>query len=253
MATCPNNHESRTNDFCSVCGIEMSATTEVAPVTEPEIVAGVTETCPICQTPRSGDRGDFCEECGYNFKTGSLAAVPVAPEPESPKPRPDGGTKAESAVIAAAPPATQPKRTESEPVAPATEEALQPEPPKQRPAWEAIVSVDPAIRGTPIAEAPAGQPERLYPLDGDKLIGRKSVGRNIAPDIDLSNDTAVSHQQAKLALQSSGEIALVDLGSSNGTLLNTTIIPSNVLHLLKDGDVIGMGSWTKIIIRKTPN
>src|SRR5271165_355700 len=49
MATCPNNHESRTNDFCSVCGIEMSATTEVAPVTEPKIVAGVTETCPICR------------------------------------------------------------------------------------------------------------------------------------------------------------------------------------------------------------
>ena len=253
MATCPNNHESRTNDFCSVCGIEMSATPEVAPVTEPKIVAGVTETCPICQTPRSGDGGDFCEECGYNFKTGSLAAVPVAPEPESPKPRPGGGKEAEAAAIGGAQLATQQKQTESEPVAPPTEEALQAETAKQKPAWEAIVSVDPAIRGTPIAEAPTGQPERLYPLDGDKFIGRKSVRRNITPDIDLSNDTAVSHQQAKLALQSSGEIALVDLGSSNGTLLNNTIIPPNVLHLLKDGDVIGMGSWTKIIIRETPN
>lgn len=250
MAVCPNNHESRTNDFCSICGIEMGARAEVVAGPESQIGVSVTETCPICQTPRSADGGDFCEACGCNFKTGLPAAGSVALAPESTKPQPGNGTPAEAVMITGAPPSTEPKRTESDAVAPAPEGPLQPEAPEKKPDWEAIVSVDPAIRGTPVTEPPPGQPARLYPLDGDKFIGRKSVSRNIMPDIDLSNDTAVSHRQGKLLLLSSGEIALVDLGSSNGTLLNNKEIPSNVLHLLKDGDVIGMGIWTKIVIRK---
>lgn len=259
MALCPNNHESGTNDFCSVCGIEMTAAggaVKAGPVP--------TENCPICQTPRAPEGGDFCEECGYNFKTASPAPMasvvePPAAAPEEPQPTNEPVSQTDAGNAHASPPEqreVEPAAREAGPVvtidpgsAP-TNAAYRGDERKQA-EWEAVVSVDAGITGESDPDAPVGQPERLYLLDGDKSFGRKSVSRNILPDIDLSGDTAVSHQHGKLAVQSNGEIALVDLGSSNGTLLNKTKIAPNVLHLLKDGDVIGLGSWTKIVVRKS--
>jgi hypothetical protein len=240
MPTCPSNHESQTNDFCSVCGIEMTAS-ERNSAGIPSSTKAFTGSCPICHTPRSSDRGDFCEECGFNFKS----EIPI-PAPTEQAPQPEAVVEAPAETTS-----LEPAAAPAEPATINAQPAVAVETCGTKPAWEVIVSVDPAIRGTAAADAPVGQPDRLYPLDRDKSIGRRSVSKSFTPDIDLANDTAVSHHQAKLAVQTNGEIALVDLDSINGTLLNRVKIPPNILHLLKDGDVIAVGGWTKIVVRKT--
>ncbi|WP_188190139.1 FHA domain-containing protein [Nonomuraea sp. SYSU D8015] len=70
MATCPQGHASGADDYCDVCGAQMTA----APPPQPQApAADPAESCPICQTPRAGQ---FCEVCGHDF-TGGGAPVPL--------------------------------------------------------------------------------------------------------------------------------------------------------------------------------
>jgi hypothetical protein len=77
---CPEGHESATTDYCDECGVPITAAPAAV---EPDAVepddadepdtrtsgpAAPPETCPICDTRRSG-RDRFCEECGYDFVT----------------------------------------------------------------------------------------------------------------------------------------------------------------------------------------
>lgn len=83
MPTCPNGHQSASDDWCEVCGHRMAP--EGAPAApsygygypptsgEPTTQA---ELCPQCRTPREA-MAPFCEECRYNFLTRS--ATPYAP------------------------------------------------------------------------------------------------------------------------------------------------------------------------------
>ena len=83
MLTCPNNHESDAADFCSVCGIEMAASGQPG-----ASINGAAE-CPTCHALRSPPTAEFCEVCGYSYKTG-LCGIPfLEPEPviaSEPKP-----------------------------------------------------------------------------------------------------------------------------------------------------------------------
>src|SRR5262249_13036995 len=65
MYRCPENHDSATPDFCSVCGVEIPQGAEAAPA------AGTGEGCPDCGTPRDHALQVFCEVCGHNFFTGT--------------------------------------------------------------------------------------------------------------------------------------------------------------------------------------
>ncbi|MDF9813314.1 FHA domain-containing protein [Streptomyces sp. SPB162] len=94
MSTCPNGHQSGTDDWCEVCGHRMSASAvpsasvnsgaarPVASGYDPDATAAA-EPCPTCGTPREG-RALFCEECRYNFQTHTATTFVPAPAPPSP-------------------------------------------------------------------------------------------------------------------------------------------------------------------------
>ncbi|WP_420833940.1 FHA domain-containing protein [Streptomyces antarcticus] len=89
MPTCPNGHQSASDDWCEVCGHRMAAR-ESAPAApsygygypptagEPTAQA---ELCPQCRTPREA-MAPFCEECRYNFltRTPTSYAPPATPD-----------------------------------------------------------------------------------------------------------------------------------------------------------------------------
>jgi hypothetical protein len=75
MATCPQGHASGDDEYCDVCGTQMSGSAAPQP-SQPQSQApagGAAEPCPICQTPRGGQ---FCEVCGHDF-SGSGIPLPV--------------------------------------------------------------------------------------------------------------------------------------------------------------------------------
>jgi FHA domain len=55
-------------------------------------------------------------------------------------------------------------------------------------------------------------------------IGRSSQKRNLHPEIACDWDGAVSHRHAKIELDPDGNAFLLDLGSTNGTMLNGQVI-----------------------------
>ncbi|MFF5704218.1 FHA domain-containing protein [Streptomyces sp. NPDC012794] len=85
MPTCPNGHQSASDDWCEVCGHRMAAPAGASaapshgygyPPTGGEPTAQA-ELCPRCRTPREA-MAPFCEECRYNFLT--RTATPYAAE-----------------------------------------------------------------------------------------------------------------------------------------------------------------------------
>ncbi len=84
------------------------------------------------------------------------------------------------------------------------------------------------------------------------LVGRKS-GKNV-PDIDLSGIKGaelVSRRHAKIILDgNTGEIFIMDIGSTNGTYLNGKKLPPNEKVKLKDGDEIILGKTLKFLLEE---
>ncbi|MDJ0340078.1 FHA domain-containing protein [Streptomyces sp. H10-C2] len=89
MSTCPNGHQSGTDDWCEVCGHRMSAPAVSSPSAgsgpapmaagyDPDATAAA-EPCPSCGTLREGS-ALFCEECRYNFQTHTPTTF-VSPSP----------------------------------------------------------------------------------------------------------------------------------------------------------------------------
>ncbi|MFE9562067.1 FHA domain-containing protein [Streptomyces sp. NPDC006487] len=93
MPTCPNGHQSASDDWCEVCGHRMAAPTGTPgapsygygypPTGEPTAQA---ELCPQCRTPREA-MAPFCEECRYNFLTRTATSyTPLSPDLPPPPP-----------------------------------------------------------------------------------------------------------------------------------------------------------------------
>jgi FHA domain/WXG100 protein secretion system (Wss), protein YukD len=131
-----------------------------------------------------------------------------------------------------------------------------------RRAWTAVVRADrrsfeSAIQANGAqadpSQLPPRWPERHIPLTGTQMqIGRGSTSRGNEPDIDLSGpppDTGVSHQHTVLVAEPDGTWALIDQGSSNGTLLNAVEVTPGQRTPLHDGDQISLGRWTVLTIR----
>lgn len=97
MPTCPNGHQSGSEDWCEVCGHRMAgpgaASGAVPPPPPPPPPApgygfprpgpGATaqaELCPQCRTPRE-PMAPYCEECRWNFLTNTATSyTPLAPQ-----------------------------------------------------------------------------------------------------------------------------------------------------------------------------
>ncbi|MDX2696409.1 FHA domain-containing protein, partial [Streptomyces ipomoeae] len=115
MPTCPNGHQSGSDDWCEVCGHRMAGAVPPPPPPPPPgagygypppgspppppgaggpggrpHLAAEPELCPQCRTPREGG-APFCEECRWNFLTNTATTyTPAAPRPSTPPPGPGG-------------------------------------------------------------------------------------------------------------------------------------------------------------------
>ncbi|MFJ8056302.1 FHA domain-containing protein [Streptomyces sp. NPDC096142] len=100
MPTCPNGHQSGSDDWCEVCGHRMAGAVPPPPPPPPgggygfpppapgRTPSAEAELCPQCRTPREGG-APFCEECRWNFLTNTATSyTPAAPRPTSPGPSP---------------------------------------------------------------------------------------------------------------------------------------------------------------------
>ncbi|GGX54509.1 FHA domain-containing protein [Streptomyces fructofermentans] len=105
MPTCPNGHQSGSDDWCEVCGHRMAGAVPPPPPPPPAAGYGYpppgqggrhpsqapdqmsgAELCPQCRTPREGG-APFCEECRWNFLTNTATSyTPAAVRPPSPGP-----------------------------------------------------------------------------------------------------------------------------------------------------------------------
>src|SRR3954464_9260644 len=110
MPTCPNGHQSGSDDWCEVCGHRMAGAVPPPPPPPPPgggygfppagqgppqpggrshlsaVPDPEPELCPQCRTPREGG-APFCEECRWNFLTNTATSYPpAAPRPPAPGP-----------------------------------------------------------------------------------------------------------------------------------------------------------------------
>ncbi|MFI6701085.1 FHA domain-containing protein [Streptomyces sp. NPDC050509] len=107
MPTCPNGHQSGSEDWCEVCGHRMAGPGAPAgavppPPPPPPPAPGYgyppgpdataqAELCPQCRTPRE-PMAPFCEECRWNFLTNTATSyTPLAPYPGPNSPGGPGG------------------------------------------------------------------------------------------------------------------------------------------------------------------
>ncbi|MGO9390525.1 FHA domain-containing protein [Rhodoblastus sp.] len=220
MATypCPKNGCASTDpDWCSECGANMH------PGAAPASAATAT-LCPDCGTPRDA-QDEWCGVCRYNFKAGksfspvtAASQLPVSADPPS---LPTGARTAD----------VQKATTLGEP----------------KGAWYVVIefdaSVDPGLDASQIAP----RPTLTFPLDlAEMRIGRKG-GRD-HPELPL-DDEGVSSRHAKISFTADGDPILLDLNSTNGTVVNDAPIAAGIPVALASGDVIKLGRWTRITVR----
>jgi hypothetical protein len=242
---CPSGHPSTSTDYCDVCGLPIPAgspATGSDPVGAPAgtsapSAAGLgpgapaapaspdagpaQQLCPNCSEAASVD-ALFCENCGYDFTTGTMprAASPLDLSSAGPTP---------------------------------------PAPPAAVAEWVVERWVDPDWYAVQQSDDPCPSPglPAVIPLtEKSLLIGRPSRSRNIHPEIDCGDDTGVSRRQAQLTTD--GQRWWVeDLQSSNGTYVASAagplpedpIIPGQRQELNPD-DRIYVGAWTRLVVRK---
>ena len=216
---CPKGHTSTEPDYCSECGAKiqgdslLESAVKHSSVTLSSSLSSASSSiinCPECTAPHEADSGDFCEICGYNFRTGSSGEIPLITPTITPI-----STIAQISVF-----------------------------------YEIIVEIDPSLRTPESPEPPAQNPYIIALEKESNLIGRNSDRRGIYPDIPLDFDDAISHRHALIIRQPNGELFLRDVGSSNGTQLNGIDVPHLIDKPLKAGDTITLGHWTKLTIKK---
>ncbi len=129
--------------------------------------------------------------------------------------------------------------------------------------WTAVVGADRAYyervqaltgpEGTAVT-FPGYCAERRFQLVGNQMrIGRRSVSRGLAPEIDLTGppaDPGISRLHAVLIATPDGSWAVLDPGSANGTLVNGSEIGTGDQVALHDGDRINLGAWTAITVHR---
>ena len=267
MAVCPSGHDSASDDFCDVCGMRISGSPPAGASAAGASAAGASaaaEPCPRCGTPRTGQ---FCEACGFNFAGPRF--VPAAPPPaasggySSVQPSSGGYSSVQPPLAASTiPPTSVASPVPPAPPAPAGEPAPSSFPYPQA-TWTAVVGADRAYyervqavtgpEGAAVA-FPSYCAERRFQLVGNQMrIGRRSVSRGLAPEIDLTGppaDPGISRLHAVLIAVPDGSWAVLDPGSANGTLVNGAEIGVGDQVPLHDGDRINLGAWTAITVHR---
>ena len=231
--SCPSGHPSVSTDYCDVCGLPIgaAATPAAAQVPAPAVAAPApataaapatgAQTCPNCSEPAATD-ALFCENCGYDFTTGTMPRAPSSLDLSTPPPVPPAPTAVADWVV---------------------ERWVDPD-------WYAVQQSDDPCPSP-------GLPVVIPLTEKSVLIGRPSRSRGISPEVDCGDDTGVSRRQAQLTTD--GQRWWVeDLQSSNGTyvapaagpLPEDPIVPGQRQELDPD-DRVYVGAWTRLVVRKS--
>ncbi|OPC80568.1 hypothetical protein B4N89_06010 [Embleya scabrispora] len=225
MHICPVGHQSTAADYCDECGRTMT-------VAEPSGGGGGSEQppwgtliCRICATEYTPD-DQFCEGCGH--ENPSTTVVDVVDPP------PDDGSSG---------------KRDPEP------------PPTTRTLWTVRVMPDhdyflrvlewdgPDAHNM---HFPHEQEPWTQELTGESMrIGRRNAGTSSAPPEIPITDPGVSRRHAMLLRCGDGTWEVMDLGSANGTTINSGYdrVRRDPVHL-KDGDRVHVGAWTTLEIRR---
>lgn len=150
------------------------------------------------------------------------------------------------AVPVESPPLAAPDQTLVGPPEAAAEEPALAESPVEEAAAE---ETRPQMPGRILTPPPDDQIElpiaRLKPLVDNRrtitlFLGTTSIGRRTGNTVVVENDPYISGRHAEIICDSTG-CYLVDVGSTNGTLVNGTKLEPGIRQLLLDGDEITMG------------
>ena len=117
--------------------------------------------------------------------------------------------------------------------------------------WDIVIAVDPTLDKAPdpARPCPVGAADRIFPLDLDEnLVGRHSDRKDIHPEIAV-NDPGISRRHLSFRRRPDGGFLALELGSTNGTMLNGTSLEAGLPTPLKDGDQLTLGCWTRMTIR----
>ena len=253
--------------------------------------AASAEPCPRCGTPRNGQFCEACGHnfVGPRFTpTTASAPAPSAPRGYSqsqpgpggygssqPGPRSGGYSSSQPAPgsggysSAQAPPPPPPAPPPAPPLQPVPSAPAAPASPSMssfpypQATWTAVVGADRAyyeqvqtVTGPEGAAVtfPSYCAERRFQLVGNQMrIGRRSLSRGLAPEIDLTGppaDPGISRLHAVLIATPDGNWAVLDPGSVNGTLVNGSEIRVGDQVPLHDGDRINLGAWTAITVHR---
>jgi hypothetical protein len=198
---------------------------------------------PACPAGHESAATDYCDVCGLSI---TVQATPSAEQRGAPCPR------CAATVISRFCEACG-YDTNSRPVAGTL---VEPET-----GWTAVITAsrshyDSVLAGGGLDPSevpfPDDYPARRISLSGDQLrIGRRSVSREVRPEIDLTGppaDPAISRLHAVLVAQPDGSWAIIDPGSENGTSVNGAELDVGDVVPLHDGDCISLGAWTAITI-----
>jgi FHA domain len=249
---CSKGHASTESDYCSECGTKIQGSLEqVNTVNSLDNLPRLTKnavTCPACTAPHDPDSGHFCEICGYNFNTGAqVVPVIILESPESSPPTQHSALSTQHSS-----PPTQHSALSTQHSSPPTQHSAlstqHSSPPTQH-SLEITITVDPALRSSESPEPPNQRPMILRLDKESSLIGRRSEIRGINPEVALNFDSAVSHRHALINRQSDGSFTLRDIDSANGTTLNGMELNPMVDAVLKDGDELTLGHWTRIKVK----
>ena len=257
--TCPEGHTSQADDWCDVCGAQITGGSAGAGAANPPTLTApvgmsssttppaATKPCPNCSFQGAID-ALFCEDCGYDFTTGQKpppvtpltppSSLSIDPTASAASATPSTGSTATTAAAATPPRAAAPVAAD----------------------WVAEVWVDPdwyEVQEAAPADPcpPSGLPKVVMLSGPGALIGRVSKSRNIHPEIDCAADTSVSRRQAELTLEDD-RWYIEDLESTNGTFSAPASgpLPKDPLtpgqkRELGDNDRVYVGAWTRIVVR----
>jgi hypothetical protein len=266
---CPKGHLSTDPEFCSECGASMKAGASLvnaAPAPDTAPAAGG-ETCPDCMTPRRpGAR--YCEMCRYDFaaRTSFDGLGPSATQPKpqaaadvaATKTQPVPDSLGASMPAAAAAPSTSAARAEA-PVLSAAP-VSNASPPDARSAADLPATTTPRLKLRIVVDAslytelapdvpcPVDTPAKVFHLDLDEnTLGRQYEGKGIHPEI-VIHDPGISRRHLKFVRSPEGAFSVLELGSSNGTLFNRNTLEPGVETLVKPGDELTLGMWTRVYV-----
>jgi pSer/pThr/pTyr-binding forkhead associated (FHA) protein len=116
------------------------------------------------------------------------------------------------------------------------------------------VTIDPSLdtEPDPASPCPVGEPAQTFAFDvSEMLIGRRDDRRDIRPEIPVG-DPGASRRHAKFVKNADGTVSLQDLASMNGTRFNAADMPPGSRQVLKEGDEVTLGRWTRIRLGRKP-